>query len=617
MLLLACLMIAPAMTTAGAPVHAAANDVQQLTASRTKQQIVDQWLQDRPMATGHYYMPSTSIYAIQPKLTAPYAAGKLKPAYIEDGINAANFVRYLAGLPNDLAADWTLEQQEQTAALVNAVNDQLTHFPSKPGDMEQSMFELGYEGASTSNLFKGSPTFYDNVLGYMSDSDPSNIDRVGHRRWILNPAMKKTMFGMVYAGGNNDYSPPYASMYAFNRERASSEVSYDYIAWPSAGYFPEEVFAPSDAWSISLNPARYDKARTEAIRVQLTRERDGKSWTLDQEDRDRSGEYFNVETGGYGIPFAIIFRPGGIEQFKPEDTFRVHVNGLYAAGGQETAIDYRTTFFNLLPDPIARYAIQLRKGETLPIGLRAGAQTKGNTFVSGNAGVAAIDGSGVIRAVGKGSTWVSVDDYLGSRQSINIRVVDADPADRVSKWAIEDYTLAKSNGLVDASYDHSYLKPISRYDFAGLAVQMAETIIGRNLYSDDVAYGKSPFRDVDDWRVTWANRNGIIKGTSANTFSPYDTITREQAAMLLLNLYNKLGQLTGQDDKQAAAGGKGKTTLFEDDKRISAWAKDNVYKAVALSLMDGTGYNQFGPKGKLTYEQTFVLLEKAFEVIEQ
>nr|WP_237179022.1 S-layer homology domain-containing protein [Paenibacillus sp. MMS18-CY102] len=611
------MLFAPATTTAGSPVHAAAHDVQQATAGRTKQQIVGQWLQDRPMATGRSYMPSTSIYAEQPKLTAPYDAGKLKPAYIEDGINAANFVRYLAGLPNDLTADWTLEQQQQTAALVNAVNNQLTHYPSKPADMEQAIFELGQAGTSSSNLFKGSPTFYDNVLGYMSDSDPSNIGRVGHRRWILNPAMKKTMFGMVYASGSADYSPPYASMYAFNRDRDNSEFSYDYIAWPSAGYFPEEVFAPADAWSVSLNPSRYDKAKTSSIRVQLTRERDGKSWTLDQADRNANGEFFNVETSGFGVPFAVIFRPDGIGKFGSDDTFRVHISGVYTLGGQEASIDYKTTFFNLLPDPITRYAIQLRKGETLQLGMRTGAQQTGNTFLSGNAGVAAVDSKGNIRAVGKGDTWVSVDEYLGSVSTVNIRVVDADPADRVSKWAVEDYTLAKSNGLISRTYDHSYQKAITRYDFTGLAVQMAETIMDNNLYSDDVAYGKSPFRDVDDWRVTWANRNGIIKGTSPNVFSPYETITREQAATLLMNLYNRLSQLTGQSDGEAAAGGAGKAQLFEDDKRIAPWAKDNVYKAVALSLMDGTGYNQFKPKGVLTYEQTFVLLQKAFEVIGQ
>lgn len=29
------------------------------------------------------------------------------------------------------------------------------------------------------------------------------------------------------------------------------QVKYEYISWPAAGYFPEEIFAPNDPWSLS------------------------------------------------------------------------------------------------------------------------------------------------------------------------------------------------------------------------------------------------------------------------------------------------------------------------------------------------------------------------------
>jgi S-layer homology domain. len=613
MILLAVTLLGTAgIAAAPSAADAAQVNVNQQTVNRTKQEIVDKWLTYRPMETGGNYMTADRIYETAPSLTSPYSAGKIQQPYIEDGLNAANFVRYLAGLPDDLTADWSLEKQQQTGALVNAVNNKLEHTPAKPAKMDEAMFQLGYTATSSSNLFMGSRTFYDNVLGYMSDSDPSNIDRVGHRRWILNPAMKKTMFGMVYAATSNGYSAPYATMYAFNRTRSASEINYDYVAWPSAGYFPNEVFAGDDAWSVSLNPEHYNRNRTDRIKVELKRERDGREWSFDAGDTDKTNEYFNVETNGYGIPFAVIFRPDGVDQY--DGNYQVRITGLYDNSGQETSLVFQTNFFRLLPSLVARYSIQLEKGESVKLSLRAGAQMSGNTYQSKDKTIAQVDANGVVKGTGAGMTLVSVDDYIGGgNHDIQIIVRDKDD-EQVSKWAASDYAAAKSNGLIDADFDHSYQKPISRYYFTALAVQMLETALDRSLYSGDAASGKSPFKDFDEWHVTLASKLGIISGTSAGQFSPNATITREQAATLLLNLYNAALKLNPETAKQVSV--PAAAAKFADDGSISAWAKDSVYRAAALSLMKGTGSNQFSPKGKLTYEQTYILMQNVFTLIE-
>lgn len=562
-------------------------------------------------------MSADNIYETTPQLTAPYAKGSIKHEYIEDGIKAANFVRYLAGLPDDLEADWSIEEQEQAAALLSAVNNQLLHGQEKPADMEQSLFDLGNVGTQRSNLIRGSKTFYNHVLGYMSDSDGVNIGTVGHRRWILNPLMAKTMFGMIYSAPDaKGSSSPFAAMYALNQDRDKAEVSYDYVAWPSAGFFPQELFATRDAWSVSLNTDKYDRKRTEDIKVTLIRERDGRTWQFDSSNKDTAGNYFSVETSGYGIPFSVIFRPDDIGAFSEDDTFKVAITGLYDTAGQAAKVQFQTTFFNLLSSPIARYTIQLHKGETLQLGTRSGARTDGVDYVSGNSSVAAIDASGVIKAVAPGSTWVSVDSYTGMLNRVNIVVADKTATEQVSKWAVKDYALAKSNGLVDKPHDHSYQTPISRYDFAALAIQMLETATSQYLYTEEIGIGHSPFKDVDDWRITWANLNGIIQGTGQNKFSPTNTITREQAATLMLNVYKQAQRILGKDEivwedipRTVAA--------FTDDRAIAKWAKENVYRATELTIMKGTGSNQFTPKGKLTYEQTFVLLQNVFDLIEK
>ncbi|PWV97350.1 Ig-like protein group 2 [Paenibacillus cellulosilyticus] len=617
-LLLSLALLATSLTwaTASTPYAQAATtiDVQQATANRTKQDIVDRWMQYRPLEPGTSYMSEDQIYEVAPSLKPPYAAGTLKSKYIEDGINAANFVRYLAGLPDDLTPDWSLQQQQQTAALVNAINNQLSHYPTQPANMEQSMFELGSEGTSSSNLYMGSPTFYDNVLGYMSDSDSSNIERVGHRRWVLNPSMTKTMFGMVFSHDAN-WNAPYASMYAFNMDRSESDVSYDYVAWPSAGYFPSEVFAPYDAWSVSLNPKRFDNERTSEIQVQLTRARDGKQWTFTSADRDKSGRFFNVETSGRGIPFAVIFRPDNLGTILPEDTFNVTISGIYRTSGQADTVSFQTNFFNLLPDlATAQNAIHLNKGETVKLRMNEGAQTSGNVFVSSDPSVVTIDSQGRVTGVGEGEAYISIDDYLGNQSELYVAVGKS--TERVSSWALDGYTKAKGNGLIGLYNDHSYQQPITRSSFTDLAVQMLENIQGSSL-ANNVNLDDSPFTDVYNYSVIWAAQNGIIQGTSSTTFSPNAPITREQAATLLLKVYDKALEI-----KAALTAGSSvsqsiptSSAVFADDSRIASWARSSVYQAVGLKLMNGTGSNQFTPKGNLTYEQTFLIMENVFELV--
>lgn len=584
--------------------HAAS--VQQLTEQRTKQDILNKWEQYKPMKTGSAYMSADQIYLESPSVTAPYKAGKIKSEYIEDGIRAVNFVRYLAGLPDDVTANYSLADQQQAVALVNAANKQLNHYPNKPTGIDDALYASGTEGARTSNLYMGSPTFYDNVLGYMADSDTSNIDRVGHRRWIINPEMKQTMLGMVHAANN----VAYASMYAFDMSRPKSEVQYNYIAWPSAGYFPEDVFSTTDAWSVSLNPENYDRNRTDQIRVKLTRVRDGKVWSFDKNDNNKSGKYFNVETSYRGVPFAIIFRPDGIGDFQMDDAFDVEITGLYTVGGSRAEVEFTTTFFKLIPKLLARYDIKLQKGETLQMGLSEGFQTSGNTFESGDNRIVEIDSTEKVKAVGKGSTWISVNNYLGLSRIIYITVNDSPADSKVSSWAQADYTKAKANGIIGYQFDRSYQRPINRMEFTEMAVHMIETVLGRDLYTE-VRGGKSPFNDVDNWNITWAKQNGIINGTSPNTFSPTASITREQAAMLILRVYEKINELKETKGSEGSV----LTSPFEDDRKISPWVKKQVYQAASLSLMNGMANNQFNPKGNLTFEQTYVLLLNCFEIL--
>lgn len=611
LLLVISLMIVLPVFEQPAAVKAASTDVQSTLESRTKSQIVEKWLKYKPMELGRDYMNGTHIFTVEPKLTAPYAAGKLKDSYIKDGINAVNFIRYLAGLPDDVEADWSIEQQQQTGALVNAVNQVMSHYPQKPAGMNDVMHQLGYDANRSSNLYYGSPTFYDNVLGYMSDSDSNNIDRVGHRRWILNPQMKKTMFGMVFSRSSSDSSSlgvRHATMYAFDKQRPAEDVSYNYISWPPAGYTPMEVFAASDAWSVSINPNLYDRTKTEDITVTLTRDSDQKSWSFNHNDRDVRGKFFNVETSYFGIPFSIIFRPDALEAMKNDEAFHVSINGLYTKTGLPASVAFKTTFFKMLSTYTARDSIVMESGETLTPLIENAITGSTMDWSSSDPKIVKVDKNGKLTAIAKGDAIIYFNSYLRDGSMLNVSVVDSDPSDKVSAWAAKEVKKAKEAGLVPRWFYYNFQSPMYREGFVEFTSRMAETVLGISLYEQKYEYGRSPFQDVDYWAVSWAADNGIISGTGKNKFSPYDSISREQAAKLLLNVYHYLAEKTGRVPVQ-----KSSQTIFSDDSKISDWAKADVYEAVSLNLLNGVDNNRFNPKGSITTEQTIIILYRLFE----
>lgn len=276
-----------------------------------------------------------SPYSTEPSLTAPYAAGTLRPDIVENGLDRLNDYRRLAGLA-DVAIQDSYAVCAQTAALLNAVNDRMTHTPAQPDDMDTALYNTGYQGASSSNIawFRGSPSAYgsldQSVHLWMEDSDSSNIEALGHRRWFLNPTMGCTGFGSV----SND-TGTYTAAYAF--DRSAEESDYDFISWPPSGNMPENTtfFTAAHAWSISFHPEKVKSYSSSDITVTLKRMSDGKTWTFS--DTSADGDFY-VNTDFCGVPNCIIFRPSGLRAY--DGLYTVTVSGLRSAK-TGNAIDFR------------------------------------------------------------------------------------------------------------------------------------------------------------------------------------------------------------------------------------------------------------------------------------
>jgi uncharacterized protein YkwD len=304
------------------------------TAGRSAPDIRRWWSQLKPTYTG-------SPYAVAPALVAPYACGSLAPGFLQDGLNAINYARYLAGLPDDVALDPSYVDRAQHGSVLLSVG-QFAHSQPKPADMAQDFYDVANAATSSSNIGWGFTTLADFNFACMGDSDSSNIDRVGHRRWLLDPPLQRT--GMGYADARTD-------TFVFDWSRVGA-VSYDAIKWPCAGPFPVEMLSAGTAWSITLNPDRYDWTAGGQT-VTMRRVRDGRTWTLTAADADKSGSYFRFDTGGYGVANCFIFRPdpASVGAYRVGDSFEITLSGgIFRSDGVTPAkVSYTTTFMSHLP----------------------------------------------------------------------------------------------------------------------------------------------------------------------------------------------------------------------------------------------------------------------------
>ncbi len=298
-----------------------------------------------------------------PIVSAPYAPGKLSAGFLGDGLRMANFMRYLANLPNDLVLSDALNNQAQYGAVLNAATGALNHYPEKPADMPQNFYDIGRSSTSSSNLAQSIFSLSNSVVSYMDDSDPGNVSKVGHRRWILNPALKQIGFGLA-----NGYS----TMQIMDASRTTA-YDYDMVCWPSKGNFPVEYFsgvlstlykptafqkqsyaadAGNQAWSVSLNPTKYQAPILANLQVEVRRLPDNYRWKLNgthnnNAAKEKNKSYLNVDTSSIGIKNAIIFRLGGVEKYEDGQLYTVTITGVKDIAGKPVTIQYDTNFFNL------------------------------------------------------------------------------------------------------------------------------------------------------------------------------------------------------------------------------------------------------------------------------
>ena len=185
--------------------------------------------------------------------------------------------------------------------------------------------------------------------------------------------------------------------------------------------------------------------------------------------------------------------------------------------------------------------------------------------------------------------------------------------DEMSSWALEEVVLAIENNLVPTNLQNMYRTDITRVDFAALVVRAIEEVMGKDVdeivkkNSGESLYqlvSKYPFKDTTNRNVIAAQALGIINGKAEGQFAPYDTISRQEAAALLMRTSKFLGQETTSESK-----------TFNDDKDIANYAKEAVSYVSGIDVMQGKSNNNFAPNDSYSREQAYMTIYRLFNVL--
>ncbi|MGG4483631.1 S-layer homology domain-containing protein [Paenibacillus illinoisensis] len=165
-----------------------------------------------------------------------------------------------------------------------------------------------------------------------------------------------------------------------------------------------------------------------------------------------------------------------------------------------------------------------------------------------------------------------------------------------TSYAKEAITHLVSEGIAAGTSETRFepKKAVTRAEFATFAVRL----LGLKPVKNNI----SPYSDTRTTAWYYGNVSAmtnlsILEGKGQGTFQPNASITREEAAALLVRMLKQTSGSTGL-----------LSTTYVDASDISVWAKPYVQKVYQLGLMRGSD-GLFRPQDQVTREEAAVMLD--------
>lgn len=165
---------------------------------------------------------------------------------------------------------------------------------------------------------------------------------------------------------------------------------------------------------------------------------------------------------------------------------------------------------------------------------------------------------------------------------------------------------------VEYVYQHGLMEGTSKTTFAPnqqMTRCMLVTVLWRMDGSGNTT-GSTPFADVQTNgyyynALVWAYQNGIITGTSPNTFSPNAPITRE----MMVTIFYRYAESQGKD-----TGNLNNLNQYTDREKIAGYAKIPFQWAVQAGVINGNTDTTLNPRGTATRAECATILKRFREL---
>ena len=190
------------------------------------------------------------------------------------------------------------------------------------------------------------------------------------------------------------------------------------------------------------------------------------------------------------------------------------------------------------------------------------------------------------------------------------------------QWFAKAVDFAKAEGLMNGVGDN-------RFDpYGAVNRAMVATVLYRVMGQPDVKGKTCPFVDVPvgEWyfnAIVWAADAGVTTGTDATHFNPFQPITREQMATMIMRMLLNFADESSrkqleQIDRLDPTGDIRKQMLaeaFTDAASVSDYARTYVLLCKQGKIMNGDSAGTFRPQATLSRAecaQTFLNIYNSF-----
>ncbi|GAB6180373.1 hypothetical protein JCM14036_16920 [Desulfotomaculum defluvii] len=189
-------------------------------------------------------------------------------------------------------------------------------------------------------------------------------------------------------------------------------------------------------------------------------------------------------------------------------------------------------------------------------------------------------------------------------------------------WAQKYIEVLASRQIIQAFNEGDFFpdETISRAEFVTMLVKALERE-EREIRNEYQGY----FKDVleEEWYSTYiekAKEIGLISGTSEDLFKPEKSLTREEALIILMRIYEmskKNNYLFFEDWKVVILLNEERVAQSKisviDINEVSDWAKPEIIKGLDTGIICGYPDGTIRPKNVLTKAEASVLMVKLFE----